>query len=483
MLRIQHWLRVLSGACAGLAVWISPADAGQWTFSGQIAPELRGYIDPPEYGKPKDPLILELQRIVRTERPNFFFPFTGQDSQRMWPSIAGDFTVEYEWNAGADKIVFMPFGRLADNDDRRTHADLREGHWLHVRKNWDAVVGVSKVFWGVTESRHLVDIVNQDDQVEDINGEVKLGQPMVNGNIFGEWGRLSLFYLPYFRERTFEANNARFRGPLPIDVDAAIFESDLEQWHPDFAARYETTWRDLDVGLSAFHGTSREPGYDIEFRQNGVFTVPTYGILTQIGLDALYTRGNWLWKVEAISRWGPGDDYGAAVGGFEYTFHNLFNTSRDVGLLLEYNYDGRRKPPPAIFPFDQTTTNRIESKLRKFARNPSKLISLVNEFGDVIDNGRIEYNGGVPPAFFDDDIYVGARLTFNDEKDTNVLVGAIIDVEEQGTYLQIEATRRLDNNWSLELDGSFFIDVPKSDTPLFFVSSDSFVQVQLFRYF
>jgi hypothetical protein len=379
--------------------------------------------------------------------------------------------------------VFTPFGRLAENDDRRTHADLREGHWLHVGKDWDTVVGFSKVFWGVTESRHLVDIVNQDDQVEDIDGDAKLGQPMVNGNIFGDWGRLALFYLPYFRERTFEANNARFRGPLPIDVDDAVFESDMKQWHPDFAGRYDRTFGDLDLGLSAFHGTSREPGYDIEITRNGLFTVPTYGILTQLGLDALYTYGNWLWKLEAIQRWGPGDDYAAAVGGFEYTFSNLFESSRDVGILLEYNYDGRREPPPALFPFNKTSANKVKQKFLKFARNPTGPIPFADQFGEVVNDGRIEYNNGVPPAFFQNDVFVGTRITFNDENDTNLLVGAIIDVDNKGTYLQFEGTHRITDNWSAEVDGRFFIDIPKSDTPLFYVSSDSFVQVQVFRYF
>jgi hypothetical protein len=47
----------------------------------------------------------------------------------------------------------------------------------------------------------------------------------------------------------------------------------------------------------------------------------------------------------------------------------------------------------------------------------------------------------------------------------------------------LEGSRRLANNWLLEVDGSFFIDVSKDDTPLFFVSSDSFLQVHLLRYF
>ena len=56
-------------------------------------------------------------------------------------------------------------------------------------------VGVGKVFWGVTESRHLVDVVNQSDFVEDLDGEDKLCQPMLALTLKLVWGTFDLFVL------------------------------------------------------------------------------------------------------------------------------------------------------------------------------------------------------------------------------------------------------------------------------------------------
>jgi len=67
-----------------------------------------------------------------------------------------------------------------EHDDNRTHGDIRELSWIHVGSNWETRVGVRKVFWGVTEGRHLVDIINQTDAVDQVDGEEKLGQPMIN---------------------------------------------------------------------------------------------------------------------------------------------------------------------------------------------------------------------------------------------------------------------------------------------------------------
>ena len=88
-------------------------------------------------------------------------------------------------------------------DSERTHFDIRELFGLWVFERWELGVGIRKVFWGVTESQHLVDIINQTDLVDSIDGEEKLGQPMVNVSIPHEWGTVDLFILPYFRERTF----------------------------------------------------------------------------------------------------------------------------------------------------------------------------------------------------------------------------------------------------------------------------------------
>ena len=58
-------------------------------------------------------------------------------------------------------------------------------------------VGVGKVFWGVTESQHLVDIINQTDLVENIDTEDKLGQPMLETTWLQNWGATTVLYFAW----------------------------------------------------------------------------------------------------------------------------------------------------------------------------------------------------------------------------------------------------------------------------------------------
>ena len=59
------------------------------------------------------------------------------------------------------QFSFIPFYRHDSRDDTRSHFDVREAYWLYIGDDWEVLTGLNKVFWGVTESRHLVNIMNQ----------------------------------------------------------------------------------------------------------------------------------------------------------------------------------------------------------------------------------------------------------------------------------------------------------------------------------
>ena len=214
-----------------------------------------------------------------------------------------------EWNDGYDSLVFKPFVRVDQEDSERSHADIRELLWLHASDNWELRVGLGKVFWGQTESLHLVDIVNQTDAVEAVDGEDKLGQPMISYTWLGEYGSLSAFVLPYFRERTFAGEEGRFRPPLPVNTDEPLFESDDEERNIDLALRWQQSIDSWEVGISLFHGTNREPELVSSLDAQGLPQLqPFYRQINQFGLDVLNVSGDWLWKFEAIYRAAESDD-------------------------------------------------------------------------------------------------------------------------------------------------------------------------------
>jgi hypothetical protein len=354
--------------------------------------------------------------------------FPGQDSFN--PSIAAGLEVRREWDRRTKSLVVTPFLRFDQSDSARTHVDLREASFRLATDKYDLLVGVSKVFWGVTESQHLVDIVNQTDLVENPDGEDKLGQLMVNLALTRAWGTLNLFVLPGARERTFPGDKGRFRTPVRVDTDAAVFEGG--RWHTDVAARWSKTISVVDLGVSHFYGTSREPRLVPEARgPDEVRLVPHYDLINQTGVDAQMTVGQWLWKVEAIERSGQGPRYAAVTAGFEYTIANVGGSGTDVGLLAEYLYDER---------------------------------------------------GSRATTPWQDDVFAGVRLARGDAQSTELLAGVIVDRKSGARAWTVEASRRVSGNAKLGVEARFF-NGSKPGDPLSAIQHDDYVQVAFSYHF
>jgi len=101
-----------------------------------------------------------------------FFPQQAGNPLGIPPSNDYWFNGSLAWEPGffmnvTDYMNFelILFGRVDQHDRNRTHGDIREGFFELFFDEWSLGFGIPKVFWGVTESRHLVDIINQNDLV------------------------------------------------------------------------------------------------------------------------------------------------------------------------------------------------------------------------------------------------------------------------------------------------------------------------------
>ena len=358
-------------------------------------------------------------------------PLDARQSDRSG-SVSVEPEFYWSWNDGADALTLTAFGRLDTEDSERGHADLREFLWLHVGQDWELRTGIGKVFWGVTESQHLVDIVNQTDLVENPDGEDKLGQPMVWLSLPRDWGIVDLFALPGFRERTFPGPNGRLRTIPEVDADRAQYAHPDGDDHVDWAARWSHYVGPMDFGLSWFRGTSRDPDFvPVKNRRDHWVLAPRYEQVTQWGIDSQAIIGSWLLKLEAIRRTSNAfDAYTAVTAGFEVTFSAFMDTRADLGVLSEYLYSSRGE--------------------------------------------------GAGP--FQDDVFAGIRLALNDAQSTEVLAGVIVDRDNQTRLYNLEASRRLGEHWKLGVEARVFSSVDPAD-PLFSQRDDDYLELSFTYYY
>ncbi|MCP4010840.1 MAG: hypothetical protein GY726_15165 [Proteobacteria bacterium] len=343
-------------------------------------------------------------------------------------SLQPEFTEQIE--AQNLYLRFEPYFRLDQIDEERNHADIRELKALKVYDNWEIEGGIGQVFWGVAESNHLVDIINQTDFLEGLDGEDKLGQPLLRSSRIFDQSTLSAFVLPGFRERQFLGPESRFALPFTVDSDAAQYESDKENEHVDYALRYNGYAGLMDYGLSWFKGTARNPMFRPSASKPGMF-VPYYEQVERAGLDVQYTVDAWLWKLEAVHQTSSLPSFSAYVGGLEYTFYNLHDGLYDLGLLAEYNHDSRGDP--------QT-------------------------------------------VFYQNDVFVATRFAFTDADSSAILAGAFVDMDDDSRIFRIEASKRVFGDATLSLEAQVFSNTAPTNINSAYSDSD-FLKLEIAWFF
>ena len=434
--------RVLRSVAAGLAL----------SLFGAAAPT-PPFVTFAVFGAAAQAGDIEVEIAARFSIESRLYPDSAQHPGQR--SHASGFTAKPELYAEDEEgrsITISPFFRYDSADPRRTHADLREAFLLLYgdlgEGEWELRLGVDRVSWGVAEVRNIVDIVNQTDLVEHPDEKTKLGQPMAHGTWSGDWGALELFLLPWHRERSFPGRAGRLRSELVVDHDKATYDSAAEERHMDWAVRYSGSFGLVDLGLSYFDGQSREPVLRpakvvlVSGRPEATALQPHYEKIRQFGLDAQLTTGPWLLKLEAIRRLGASnrpaaenlyqgeeDDYGAWIVGGEHTLYSVFDTEAEITLLAEWHWDGRGA---------ERATNAFEN-----------------------------------------DLFLGARLALNDVEGTEFTLSVAEDLDHGGRVFGLQGKRRLDDNWSLELEGTAFHGVGWPGDALYGARRDTYIGLSL----
>lgn len=295
--------------------------------------------------------------------------------------------------------------RKDTEDSGRNLNDIQELYLINILEDKEIKFGVSKEFWGVTETSHRVDIINQTDFTEGFDGEEKLGQPMIKISLERQWGLLDIYTLLGFRERNFSGNKGRLRLPLSINEKGSLYSSSSKNKRADFAIRWSNYYDDFDIAISHFSGTSREPRFlpsANEFNE----LVPVYDVIDQTGLEIQYLLDSLAIKGEVISRSGQGERFTAATYGFEYTQVGVLQTRIDLGWVVEFNHDDRLESSPFV---------------------------------------------------------LGTRLSFNDIYDSQILSGFIVNDKSKELGFLLEASRRIGECCMLSIEGVYFDDTDEDN--------------------
>ena len=359
--------------------------------------------------------------------------YTGQEHNNYSLSLEPE--IYSEWSSGGN-FIFRPFLRLDSVDNNRTHFDLREGIYSWYGDDWESSIGLGQVFWGVAESKNLVDIINQFDVVDDPLLKTKLGQPLINLTLIRDTGYYEFFVMPYFREQTSPGNKGRLRLDPEFSKGTTKFEGG-SQWTPETAIRWSNNYNDYDISIHSFFGYGRSPSIDINLVDGKIKYEPNYQRIRQIGGTVQKNSGATLYKFEWLAKDGQKDanlrrgGYLASILGLEHTLYKAIGDNGDLGFLMEYNFDSRRV----------RSTDTLQ-----------------------------------------DDIFMAIRLALNDSENTELLLGSIFDLDGDGQIYQVDFGRRINDSLTFGIRGAIYQN-GRPGSNLYILRQDSWLEIDLRKYF
>ncbi|NRA41348.1 MAG: hypothetical protein HRU21_03465 [Pseudomonadales bacterium] len=380
---------------------------------------------------------------------------------------------EYYWRSEnkQHKIKTLLFYRATEPNGERTHGDIRELTYLFQNKGFYFKAGIDTVFWGVTESAHLVDIINQTDNVESISGEEKLGQPMLAVGIENDFGNIDAYVLPYFRPIVFPDGPERYQigfgGFSPeLEKDENFYQSDDEEENIDLALRWFKSFDNFDLGISYFNGIDRSvlPVTLDLLAALGSQSINKIGgyyqNLEQLGLEYQYLYEDWIFKLEASHKLLDSGDFSAAVFGFEYTFSDMDPWGQDIGILLEYLWNDRDDVD--LLPFT-------------FEANPDIPADQYDAIrAALVDAGQNPVLAGDYFSPMQNDIFLGTRFALNDIAGTEFLAGLIYDLDDRTTSMSFEGSTRIGDSVRITANMYFFNQVYRDNPFKQFEDDDLF---------
>lgn len=212
---------------------------------------------------------------------------------------------------------------------------LRDFVTSYSTNNFNFYGGITSEFWGVTESRHLVNVINPADARFDKYGQKLLSVPIFKAGILTPGSQLSLYLMPCQRHLSSSSSNSHNYGNSATSSSESFVDIECDGL-TDFALRDEVVYGPIDLGLSYFKGISREINGGVNSPSKG----GNYPIISRYSIDIQATIGPSLYKLEMLAQTSSGHDY-ASVGGIEYLLPYSESRISDFSILAEYLWDTR----------------------------------------------------------------------------------------------------------------------------------------------
>ena len=361
--------------------------------------------------------------------------FTDDDNPLTQDDGLGMFgRLEWSHRQGVVSEKIRVFGRLDSRDDGRTVLLVEEGYVqfrsgrFRLRAGWDIVN------WTATEAFHPADVINARNFDSDLENLEKLGEPMLTAQVgLLEGMTASVLLMPVYTKSLFPSARSRlnFVPGLDLGANRVLLDRDGDVTDNDFgpqaAFRLQQVLGSADVSVHALEQMDRlQPLAAFNVLTGAPATL--FQTVRQVGGTYQQVMGSLIAKLETAYRW-----FVPARRDWPYA-----PLGELAPVLTSAPYPDRNHGTVAIgFEYGIVHENSSESTLL-----------LEGQF--VYGAGSDRIRKSLSP--FQRDILVGYRFALGDVDGKELLLGAIVDLQDAEEFLvNASYQQRLGDTWRVKL--------------------------------
>ncbi|MEE2756955.1 MAG: hypothetical protein VYA30_09850 [Myxococcota bacterium] len=346
------------------------------------------------------------------------------------------------------------FGRVAAFDEDRSVVFFKDA-WVGYKNPYlEFKVGPQVLNWTATEAFHPADIINSRNLDSDFENAEKLGEPIASIRLRFLNGGLTAYAMPIRISPLFPGQRSR----LNLTEGAALGDGlwmtptgtlSSESWGAQWALRLDQTIGSADFAVHVVQHNDRTQPAIVADPQTGLVQ-PVYGRVDRLGLTYTQAIGEWLMKLEVDHR------------------------------MFDELMSGPRRLVVRDLPVDHTAVAVGAEWGWGYQLGHEGTLILESQFAVTADSSASEMSQLGP---FQRDGLIGYRHTWNDTAGTEMMLGAIFDLQRASEFLgTLSLSRRISDVWRAKL-GMRAIRAPEQTSLLNAYHNLYSAQLDITRYF
>jgi hypothetical protein len=350
-------------------------------------------------------------------------------------------------------------GKVDGSDNRNSYFNINEIYARFTGPFYSRVhIGAKTYIWSKMEAFHPLNIVNSRIIDSDIEDFEKKGEPSIvfeNDTILGN---IKAYYFPYFIKPFYPSKNNRItNGVRPVDT-YVVYNSEInkEYRQDQFGLSLDKQFDDFELFLFVMSHVDRNSPILGWHEWNTLFgnNIPEgslgayYHKTLDYGLGGTFFFGEHTFKLEMV--------------------HNNYDDNQTLFLQTSGLVNIQDRTTVAVgHEYIYAWENGYES-------------TFFTEYEYVFGNDITDANKGI----FQNDIFIGHRLSFNDIQSKELQLGFFYDLERDSEWmLLVTYQQRLNDFWMLKMNYRSFNYSEEDNLGLYILDGDDEVTISLKRSF